>query len=128
MIFCQDLCFVVFYSLFENVAFYSDSEPVRNTIQFVTMCHVWVVCWLGAVWIGWAGWVELAGFARGLFRCLTTCSTCCMAVFLLSAALIRQVLLASLSQCSALDSHRFQRHVYNQPGAEPTYLTNYVCV
>ena len=31
-----------------------------NLIQFVTSLHVWVACWLGAVWMGWAGWVGLA--------------------------------------------------------------------
>ena len=29
-----------------------------NSIQFVTICHVWVACWLDAVtWVGWLGWV-----------------------------------------------------------------------
>ena len=55
--------FTMFYSLFENIPIYSDSEPSGKTIQFVSICHVWVACWLGAVWMGWAGWVELAGFA-----------------------------------------------------------------
>ena len=53
----------VFYSLCKNIAIYSDSEPLRKTMQFVTICHVWVACWLGAVWMGWAGWVGLAGLS-----------------------------------------------------------------
>ena len=53
-------------------------------------------CVDGVGWLGWVGWVELAGFAGGLFGCLTTCSTFCMAVFLSGAALDRQCLLASL--------------------------------
>ena len=61
----------------------------------------------GLGWLGWVGWVMLAGFAGGLFGCLTTCSTFCMAVFLSGAALIRQFFLALLFQGSALDSHRF---------------------
>ena len=29
-----------------------------NSIQFVTICHVWVACWLDAVsWVDWLGWV-----------------------------------------------------------------------
>ena len=61
---------MVFYSLFENIAIYSDSEPLMKTMQFVTICHVWVACWLGAVWmglgwLGWVGWVELLGLLAG---------------------------------------------------------------
>ena len=68
----------------------------------------WVLCGRGGVaGFGWVGWVELAGFAGGLFGCLTTCSAFRMAGFLFGPALIRQFLLASLSQCSVLDSHRF---------------------
>ena len=29
-----------------------------NSTQLVTICHVWVACWLDAVsWVGWLGWV-----------------------------------------------------------------------
>ena len=46
---------------YKKTAIYNDSEPLRKTIQLRTICHVWVACWLGAVWMGWAGWVVLAG-------------------------------------------------------------------
>ena len=35
-------------------------------IQYVTICHVWVACWLGAVF--WAGWV--GGLLAGWVACL----------------------------------------------------------
>ena len=37
-----------------------------NLTQFVTICHVWVACWLGAV--SWAGWVGLASALLRAFR------------------------------------------------------------
>ena len=84
-------------------------------------------CVDGLSWLGWVGWVELAGFAGGLFGCLPTCSTFCMAVFLSGAASIRQSLLASLSQCSALDSHRFPETCL-QPARHWANLLDKLCL
>jgi len=80
-------------------------------------------CVDGVGWLGWVGWVELAGFAGGLFGCLTTCSTFCMAVFLSGAALIRQSL-----HCSALDSHRFPETCLspNQALSQPIWQAMFV--
>ena len=84
-------------------------------------------CVDGVGWLGWGGWVELAGFAGGLFSCLTTCSTFCMAVFLSGAALIRQSLLDSLSQCSDLDSHPFPETCL-QPARHWANLLDKLCL
>ena len=81
----------------------------------------------GVGWLGWVGWSELAGFAGGLFGCLTTCSTFCMAVFLSGAALIRQSLLAWLPQCSALDSYRFPETCL-QPARHWANLLDKLCL
>ena len=58
------ICFILLYSLYKIVAVHSGSEPSGKTIQSVTICHVRVACWLGAVWMGWAVWVGLAGLSR----------------------------------------------------------------
>ena len=43
----------------KHVHLYTILQNVNdNLIQFVTICYVWVSCWLGAV--SWAGWVGLA--------------------------------------------------------------------